>query len=97
MIVGVASLNAERSTLNFQRPIQNLFVERWTLNSSMPGIVVKPRARILHGHDWVFSSEVQKVFGKPPDGRVVWRIPRSSGLLRVAVPPGNGWSQPPCT
>jgi hypothetical protein len=23
---------------------------------SMAGIVVKPRARILHGHDWVFSS-----------------------------------------
>jgi 23S rRNA (cytosine1962-C5)-methyltransferase len=37
----------------------------------MPGIVVKPRARILHGHDWVFSSEVLKVFGKPADGDVV--------------------------
>src|SRR5436190_22835980 len=37
----------------------------------MPGIVVKPRARILHGHDWVFSSEVLKVFGKPADGDVI--------------------------
>jgi 23S rRNA (cytosine1962-C5)-methyltransferase len=37
----------------------------------MPGIVVKPRARILHGHDWVFSSEVLKVFGKPNDGDVI--------------------------
>jgi 23S rRNA (cytosine1962-C5)-methyltransferase len=37
----------------------------------MPGIVVKPRARILHGHDWVFSSEVLKVFGKPEDGAVI--------------------------
>ena len=37
----------------------------------MPGIVVKPRARILHGHDWVFSSEVLKVFGKPVDGDVI--------------------------
>src|SRR5438552_2927200 len=37
----------------------------------MPGIVVKPRARILHGHDWVFSSEVLKVFGKPIDGDVI--------------------------
>src|SRR5438093_2778176 len=37
----------------------------------MPGIVVKPRARILHGHDWVFSSEVLKVFGKPTDGDVI--------------------------
>ncbi|MEY2480365.1 MAG: rRNA (cytosine1962-C5)-methyltransferase [Verrucomicrobiota bacterium] len=37
----------------------------------MAGIVVKPRARILHGHDWVFSGEVLKVFGKPNDGDVI--------------------------
>jgi len=37
----------------------------------MAGIVVKPRARILHGHDWVFSSEVLKVYGKPADGEVI--------------------------
>jgi 23S rRNA (cytosine1962-C5)-methyltransferase len=37
----------------------------------MAGIVVKPRARILHSHDWVFSSEVLKVFGKPADGDVI--------------------------
>jgi 23S rRNA (cytosine1962-C5)-methyltransferase len=37
----------------------------------MAGLVVKPRSRILHGHDWVFSSEVLKVFGKPADGDVI--------------------------
>ena len=37
----------------------------------MGGIVVKPRARILHGHDWVFSSEVLKIFGSPADGDVI--------------------------
>ena len=37
----------------------------------MPGIVVKPRARIVRGHDWVFSSEVLKIFGKPVDGDVI--------------------------
>jgi len=37
----------------------------------MAGIVVKPRARMLHGHDWVFSSEVLKVFGNPADGDVI--------------------------
>src|SRR5690242_6358481 len=37
----------------------------------MAGLVVKPRARILHGHDWVFSSEVLKAFGNPADGDVV--------------------------
>src|SRR5881409_1472145 len=37
----------------------------------MAEIVVKPRARVLHGHDWVFSSEVLKVFGNPADGEVI--------------------------
>jgi 23S rRNA (cytosine1962-C5)-methyltransferase len=37
----------------------------------MAGIVVRPRARILHGHDWVFSSEVLKIFGQPADGDVI--------------------------
>src|SRR5207253_8958783 len=55
---------------------QSLSVGRWALSVGrcfpfMPGIVVKPRARVLHGHDWVFSSEVLKVFGKPPDGAVI--------------------------
>jgi 23S rRNA (cytosine1962-C5)-methyltransferase len=37
----------------------------------MAGIVVKPRARILRGHDWVFSSEVLKAFGNLADGDVI--------------------------
>src|SRR3954462_5656386 len=37
----------------------------------MGGLVVKPRARIFHGHDWVFSGEVLKVFGNPADGDVI--------------------------
>src|SRR5713226_2459065 len=37
----------------------------------MPGIVIKPRARISHGHDWVFSSEALKIFGDPADGDVI--------------------------
>lgn len=37
----------------------------------MAGIVVRPRARILHGHDWIFSSEVLKIFGEPADGDVI--------------------------
>jgi 23S rRNA (cytosine1962-C5)-methyltransferase len=37
----------------------------------MAGLVVKPRARILHGHDWVFSGEVLKAFGNPADGEVI--------------------------
>ncbi len=37
----------------------------------MGGLVVKPRARIFHGHDWVFSGEVLKAFGSPEDGDVI--------------------------
>ncbi len=37
----------------------------------MGGLVVKPRARIFHGHDWVFSGEVLKIFGSPKDGDVI--------------------------
>lgn len=37
----------------------------------MAGLVIKPRARILHGHDWVFSGEVLKSFGNPSDGDVI--------------------------
>ena len=37
----------------------------------MPGLVIRPRARIFHGHDWVFSGEVLKTFGKPADGDVI--------------------------
>ena len=37
----------------------------------MAGIIIRPRARILHGHHWVFSSEVLKVFGDPADGEVI--------------------------
>jgi 23S rRNA (cytosine1962-C5)-methyltransferase len=37
----------------------------------MAGLVIKPRARILHGHDWVFSGEVLKAFGNPTDGDVI--------------------------
>lgn len=37
----------------------------------MAGIVIRPRARIFHGHDWVYASEVLKTFGQPEDGDVV--------------------------
>lgn len=37
----------------------------------MPGIIIRPRARILHGHDWVYSTEVLKIFGNPENGSVI--------------------------
>jgi len=37
----------------------------------MSGIVVRPRSRIFHGHDWVYASEIQKTFGNPEPGDVI--------------------------
>jgi 23S rRNA (cytosine1962-C5)-methyltransferase len=37
----------------------------------MAGIVVQPRSRLFHGHDWVYSTEILKSFGEPQDGEIV--------------------------
>ena len=51
----------------------------------MGGLVVKPRARILHGHDWVFSGEILKVFGNPADGDVISLKDGRDRLLGSAI------------
>ncbi|MBU3664640.1 MAG: class I SAM-dependent rRNA methyltransferase [Chthoniobacterales bacterium] len=37
----------------------------------MANVIVRPRARVFHGHDWVHDNEVLKVTGNPEDGSVV--------------------------
>lgn len=37
----------------------------------MPGLIIKPRSRIFHGHEWVYASEIQKTFGNPDPGDVI--------------------------
>lgn len=37
----------------------------------MPGLVIAPRARIFHGHEWVYGTEVRKTFGDPEPGSVI--------------------------
>ena len=37
----------------------------------MSGIIVKPRSRLLRGHDWVHASEILKTFGAPQPGDLV--------------------------
>ncbi len=51
----------------------------------MAGIIVRPRSRILHGHDWVYSSEVLKAFGTPQDGEVVSIKDGRDRLLGVGI------------
>ena len=51
----------------------------------MAGLVIKPRARILHGHDWVFSGEVLKAFGNPVDGDIISLKDGKDHLLGSAI------------
>ncbi|RYD84577.1 MAG: class I SAM-dependent rRNA methyltransferase [Verrucomicrobiaceae bacterium] len=51
----------------------------------MAGLVVKPRSRIYHGHDWVYFSEVLKTFGNPTDGDVVSLKDGRDRLLGSAI------------
>ena len=37
----------------------------------MPGLIISPRARIFHGHEWVYSTEIKKSFGNPQPGDVI--------------------------
>jgi len=37
----------------------------------MPGLVIAPRARIFHGHEWVYAGEIKKTFGDPQPGDVI--------------------------
>lgn len=37
----------------------------------MAGLIIRPRARIFHGHEWVYQSEIQKTFGAPEPGDVI--------------------------
>jgi 23S rRNA (cytosine1962-C5)-methyltransferase len=37
----------------------------------MPGLIIAPRARIFHGHEWIYASEIKKSFGDPQPGDVI--------------------------
>lgn len=41
------------------------------LGGVMAGLIIAPKARIFHGHDWVYGTEVRTVFGNPKPGDVV--------------------------
>ncbi|MDD5201281.1 MAG: class I SAM-dependent rRNA methyltransferase [Terrimicrobiaceae bacterium] len=51
----------------------------------MAGIIIRPRAGMLHGHDWVYGTEVLKVFGNPRDGDVISIKDGRDRLLGCAI------------
>ncbi len=51
----------------------------------MATLILKPRARILHGHDWVYGTEVAAVKGEPQDGGVVTLKDKRGRILGSAI------------
>lgn len=51
----------------------------------MAGLIIRPRSRLLHGHEWVYFSEVLKTFGSPEDGSVVSLKDGKDRLLGSAI------------
>ena len=51
----------------------------------MAGLIIQPRARIFHGHDWVYGSEILKTFGNPVPGDVVSLKDGKDRLLGSAI------------
>jgi 23S rRNA (cytosine1962-C5)-methyltransferase len=51
----------------------------------MPGLVIRPRSRLYHGHDWVYASEVLKAFGDPQDGDIISLKSGHDQLLGSAI------------
>jgi len=51
----------------------------------MAGLIIRPRSRILHGHDWVYATEVLKTFGQPQDGDLVSLKDGRDKLLGTAI------------
>lgn len=51
----------------------------------MPGLIIKPRSRIFHGHEWIYSSEIQKTFGNPEPGDLVTLKDFKDRPLGVAI------------
>ena len=37
----------------------------------MAGLIIAPKARLFHGHDWVYGTEVRATYGHPQPGDVV--------------------------
>jgi 23S rRNA (cytosine1962-C5)-methyltransferase len=51
----------------------------------MATVIIRPRARVFHGHDWVHDNEVLKVTGKPEDGAVVGLKDQRDRFLGSAI------------
>ena len=62
-----------------------LFVPLPSFLPAMPSLFVRPRARIFHGHDWVYGAEVLRASGDPQPGEVVLLKDQRDRMLGSAI------------
>lgn len=51
----------------------------------MATLIIKPRARIFHGHDWVYGTEIQKIAGEAVAGDIVTLKDQRNRPLGTAI------------
>lgn len=51
----------------------------------MASLIIRPRARIFHGHDWVYQTEIERTIGDPEPGTVVTLKDRRQRPLGTAI------------
>lgn len=51
----------------------------------MAGIIVNPRSRIFHGHEWVYGTDVKRTIGTPEPGSVVALMDQRNRSLGSAI------------
>ncbi len=51
----------------------------------MGGLIIAPKARIFHGHEWVYGSEVRATVGEPKPGEVVFLKDQKDRFLGSAM------------
>jgi 23S rRNA (cytosine1962-C5)-methyltransferase len=51
----------------------------------MPALFLQPRARLFHGHDWVYGGEISHAVGAPQPGDVVELRDKKNRMLGSAI------------
>lgn len=51
----------------------------------MAGLIIAPKARLFHGHDWVYGTEVRTIYGDPQPGDVVTLKDQRDRFLGSAI------------
>ena len=74
-----------RSIIRLPRLSRFSRLPRKPLIKIVPGIIIKPRARILHGHDWDYGTQILKTFANPQGGDVVSIKDGRDRLLGTAI------------